>query len=97
MRTRRLTTWTGALVLLALTAPIPLTPGSAAPAAPLPEDPLCWSLKTTICSDCAEADSKYCDPRSAEGPFATCIQELKAPCPGFSCSDVQASMGPPCS
>jgi len=95
MKSLRLPIWTAGLALLALTAPIPLTPGRAAPAAPVPE-PLCWSIKTTICSDCAEADSKYCDPRSDEGPFATCLQELKSPCPGFTCSDVQASMGPPC-
>lgn len=82
-----------ALALLALLTPAPLA--AAAPEEP-PPPTNCWSLKTTICTDCADYVSKYCDPRSADGPFAQCMQSLIEVCPGFSCSDVDAQVGPPC-
>jgi hypothetical protein len=56
----------------------------------------CWTIKTTICTDCAESDSKYCDPRIAEGPYVSCIQSLTKPCDGFTCSAIDAKTGPPC-
>jgi hypothetical protein len=98
MHPTRLAPWTALLTLLALALLVPVTPARVA--APLPEEAppvkMCWNIKTTICTDCAISDSKYCDPRSANGPFASCLQTTIEPCPGFTCADVQAELGPPC-
>lgn len=67
---------------------------SAEPASFVPDH--CWTIKTAICTDCAESDSKYCDPRTADGPYVSCLQSLTSPCAGFTCSSVSASVGPPC-
>ena len=98
MRHLRFTPWTGLLVLSSLALLGTFTPGRAAPApdpAPPPQEG-CWNIKTSICTDCADADSKYCDPNASEGPFVSCIQTLTQPCPGFTCSMVDAKTGPPC-
>jgi|SRR5688572_6922905 len=88
----------GLLALLAVFCAGSSQPWSVALATPAPAlQDYCWTVKTTICTDCAESDSKYCDPRTSEGPFFSCIQSLTKPCPGFSCSSAEASIGPPCS
>jgi len=98
MRLFRLASWTSVLALLAVAASGWLcAPGRAASAAPAAPQDGCWNLKTTICTDCADADSKYCDPRASEGPFTSCIQVLTEPCPGFTCSEIEVELGPPCS
>ena len=84
-----------ALVAALLVGSFARSPAAAGPV-PSPQD-YCWTVKTTICTDCAESDSKYCDPRTSEGPFVSCIQSLTKPCAGFTCSSIDAKTGPPCS
>ena len=98
MRPMRLLPWTGSLALVAVVLLGPLTTARVAAAAPdeKPPVPVCWNVKTTICTDCPDSDSKYCDPRSSDGPFSKCIQTVSEPCEGFTCSDVDAEVGPPC-
>jgi len=98
MRPLRTLPWTATLILLALALLGPMGPTlvAAAPSEVVPPANKCWNIKTTICTDCALSDSKYCDPRAADGPFVSCLQDTIEPCPGFTCSDVQAELGPPC-
>jgi len=81
------------LALLALVAPT--SPVAAASDQPPPPGG-CWNVKTTICTDCPDEVSKYCDPRTADGPFAQCMQTVTEPCAGYNCSQVDAQVGPPC-
>ena len=81
------------LALLVLVAPSPTV--AAAPEQPPPPGG-CWNVKTTICTDCPDEVSKYCDPRASDGPFAQCVQAVSEPCAGYTCSQVDAELGPPC-
>ena len=77
-----------ALLAALLLGGIAGSPAAARPARALQD--YCWTVKTTICTDCAESDSKYCDPRTSEGPYVTCVQSLTKPCTGFTCSAIDA-------